>query len=179
MPHLPPAFSPRPGAIGETLVVAAGERGCRLGIARQDREEVVKTLGVKFEARRKLPQERVQLLLEAQHAGGDEIGERRLDVAKLLQVRDKPAALDGKDKAFRSFVMPSGEGVGVLERIMGADLDRVDLPAGIGELVGMSQPGRIKAPAPAAIGPAGDADANCPRTAHRPSPIGCDTTTRC
>jgi len=49
-----------------------------------------------------LPQERTQLLLEAQHAGGEEVGERRLDVAKLLQMRDKPAALDGEDKALVS-----------------------------------------------------------------------------
>src|SRR5204863_2191023 len=113
------------------------------------------------EARRKLPQERAQLLLEAQHAGGEEIGERRLDVAKLLQMRDKSAALDGEDKAVRGFVMPSGEGIGVLERIMGAvDLDRVDLPAGIGQLIGMPQFARIEGAAPAAIIPTGDADAH-------------------
>src|SRR5439155_10452679 len=112
-----------------------------------------------------------QLLLEPQHAGGEEIGERRLDVVELFEVSDEPAALDGEDKAFRGFVMPSGEGIGALERVMGTvDLDRVDLAARIGKLVGMTQPARIKCAAPAAMGPAGDADAHLARATHRRAP---------
>ena len=130
-----------------------GRRGLR--VRRQQSKKVFETCGVKSEARRKLPQERAQLLLEAQHAGGEEIGERRLDVAKLLQMRDEPAALDGEDKAFRGFVMPSGEGIGALERVVGAvDLDRVDLPAGKGKLVGVPQAARVESSAPSAVGPA-------------------------
>ena len=48
-----------------------------------------------------------------------------------------------------------------LQRIMRAvDLDRVEMPAGVGQLVVLSQPWRIKIAAPAAIPPAGDADAD-------------------
>ena len=111
VPQLAPAFGPRPGAAGEPVVVAAGERGGRLRVARQEREEMVETLGVKSEARRKLPQERAQLLLEPQYAGGEEIGERRLDIVQLFEVGDVPAALDREDKPFRGFVVPPGEGV--------------------------------------------------------------------
>ena len=126
---------------------------------------------VEPEAGRELPQEGAELLLEPQHAGGEEIGERRLYIMQLFEVSDEPAALDGEDEAVRGVVMPSCEGVGALERIMRAvDLDRVDLPAGVGQLVGMAQPARIKGPAPAAIVPAGNADADGPGTAHTQVP---------
>src|SRR5215467_10074622 len=122
---------------------------------------------VEPEARRELPQEGAELLLKPQHAGGEEIGERRLYIMQLFEVSDEPAALDGEDEAVRGVVMPSREGVGALERIMRAvDLNRVDLPAGIGQLVGMAQPARIKRAAPPAIVPAGNADADDARTAH-------------
>ncbi len=178
--QLPPAFGARPGAAGESLLVPFGEGRRGLGVPWQQSEEMFEARGVESEARRELPEERAELVIEAQHAGGKEIGERRLDVAKLLQMRDEPAALDGEDKAIRGFVTPFGEGIGVLERIVGAvDLDRVDLPAGEGQLIGVPQFPRIKRAAPAAVVPAGDADAQAPRTAHRPSPTGCDTTPRC
>ena len=61
---------------------------------------------------------------------------------------------------------------------MGAvDLDRVDLPAGKGQLIGMPQLARIKGAAPAAIVPAGDADADGARTAHRRAPRRCAKST--
>ena len=70
---------------------------------------MVEPLGVESEPRRELPQKGPELLFEPQHAGGEEIGERRLDVAQLLQVGDEPAAFDGEDKAFRGLVAPSCE----------------------------------------------------------------------
>jgi hypothetical protein len=116
--------------------VPFGERRGGFRVPRQRPDETVEAGGVEFEPRRELPQERAQVLLQPQHAGGEEIGERRFDVVKLFEVGDEPAALDGKDKAFRRLVMPSGKGIGVLERVVGAvDLDRVDQPAGIGELI--------------------------------------------
>ena len=180
VPQLPSAFGLRPGAAGEPVVVAAGERGGRLAVARQDREEMVETLGVKFEARRELPQEGAEFLVEAQYAGGEEIGERRLYVSQLFEVGDEPAALDREDKTFRCLVAPSGEGFGALQRIMRAvDLDRVNLPAREGQLIGMPQFARIKGAAPAAIVPAGDADADGARTAHRRTPRRCAKSCRC
>ena len=55
VPQLSPALGPRPGAAGEPVVVAAGERGGSLSVARQDREETVETFGVKSKAGRELP----------------------------------------------------------------------------------------------------------------------------
>ena len=172
--QLAPAAGQCPSAAGEALVVPFGEGRRLLGVPRQQGEEMFEARRVEPEARRELPQEGALLLIEAQHAGGEEIGERRLDIAQLLQMRDEPAALDGEDKALRSLVTPSGEGFGALQRVVGAvDLDGVDLPAREGQLIGMPQPGRIEAPAPAAIGPAGDADPDLPGAAHRPSSRGC------
>ncbi len=180
VPQLAPAFGLRPGAAGEPVVVAAGERGGRLGVARQNGEEVVETLGIKSEARRELPQEGAEFLVEAQYAGGEEIGERRLYVSQLFEVGDEPAALDREDKPFRCLVAPSGEGFGALQRIMRAvDLDRVNLPAREGQLIGMPQFARIKGAAPAAIVPAGDADADGARAAHRRTPRRCAKSCQC
>ena len=148
-----------------------GERRRGFGVARQEGKELLEPRRVEAEARRELPQEGPQLLLEPQYAGGEEIGERGLYIMQLFEVGDKPAALDGKLEAVRGLVMPSREGVGSLERIMRAvDLGRVDPPAGVGELVGLAQPARIKAAAPAAIGPAGNADTNGAGPAHGQAP---------
>src|SRR5436853_1331884 len=86
---------------------------------------------------------------------------------------DEPAALDGKDETVRRLVMPARERFGALQRIMRAvDLDRVEMPAGVGQLVGLAQLLRVEAAAPAGIAPAGDADPDparppCGGAAHR------------
>src|ERR1700694_1234796 len=101
---------------------------------------MVEALEREAEARRELPQERAEFLLQPQDPGGEEIGERRLDLAQPPDVGDEPRALDGEDKALRGLVIPPGKGVGALQRIEGAvDLDRLDLPAGIGKLVGLEE----------------------------------------
>src|SRR3954449_5350488 len=72
---------------------------------------------------------------------------------------DEPAALDCEDETVRRLVMPLREIFGALQRVMRAvDLDRVEMAGGMGELVALAQPLRIKAAAPAAIAPAGDSD---------------------
>src|SRR5262249_43977893 len=50
------------------------------------------------------------------------------------------------------------------------DLDRVDLAAGIGQLVGLQQARGVEVAAPRRIGPAGDADPYGPAAGHRPAP---------
>src|SRR5262249_46551490 len=135
------------------------------------RQEMLKAFIVKSEAGRELPQKGAQFLFEPQDAGGKEIGERGFDVAELLQMGDEPAALDHEHKALRGLVVPSRKGIGVLQRIMGAvDLDRVAPPAGMGELIGIPQSRWVKAPAPASIGPAGDADSDMGGAAHLQNP---------
>ena len=37
-------------------------------------------------------------MIESEHAGSEEVRQRRLDVAQLLHVRDEPPALDSKDE---------------------------------------------------------------------------------
>src|SRR5437868_716454 len=87
---------------------------------------------------------------------------------------DETAAFDREDKIVGCLVMPAGEEFGPLQRIMRAvDLDRIEMPAGIRELVALAQLFRIEAAAPAGIAPPGNADpdsarAGCGAAAHGP-----------
>src|SRR5690348_18018245 len=84
----------------------------------------------------KTAQKRPELFFEAQYARGKEIGERRLDIAQLFHMRDKAAALDRENKISGRFGVPAFEEFRPLQRIMRTvDLDRVDMAAGIGQLV--------------------------------------------
>ena len=174
VPQLAPALGLGPGTLGKPVAAAFGEGGSGLGIARQQGEEMVEAFGIEAEIGRELPQARAELLLQPQDARGEEIGERGLDLAQPPDVGDVARALDGEHKALRGLVIPASKGVGPLQRIKGAvDLDRLDLPAGIGELVRVQQTGRIKVAAPRRVGPAGDADPHNAAAAHRPEPGGC------
>jgi len=121
-----------PGAIGEPVATAFGKGRGGVGVARQQREEMIEPFGGEAEARRELPQHGPELLLEPQDARGEEIGERRLDFAQPPDMGDEARALDREHKTLRRLVVPSGKGIGALQPIERAvDLDRVDLPAGI------------------------------------------------
>ena len=121
-----------PGAIGEPVATAFGKGRGGVGVARQQREEMIEPFGGEAEARRELPQHRAELLPEPQDTGGEEIGERGLDLAQPPDVGDEARALDREDKILRGLVVPTGKSVGALQPIERAvDLDRVDLPAGI------------------------------------------------
>src|SRR5215469_18531208 len=132
---------------------------------------MIETFGREAKARRELPQHGTELLLEPQDARGKEIGERGLDIAQPPDVSDKARTLDREDKLLRGLVVPPSKGIGALQPVKRAvDLDRVDLPAGMGQLVGLQQTGRIKVAAPWRIGPTGDPDPDDPGAAHRPVP---------
>jgi hypothetical protein len=186
-PAAAPGFGP--GAPGEAPVVSLGKHYGGLAVARQHCEKPVELFSIEAEARRELPQKRAELLLQPQDPGGEEIGERGFDVAQLLHMGDEAAALDGEDETVRRLVMPAREGFGALQRVMRAvDLDRVDMPAGIGQLVGLSQLLRVEAAAPAGIAPAGDADpdptiagcpAGCGGAAHGLAPASRDKSRAC
>src|SRR5437764_7203976 len=87
---------------------------------------------------------------------------------------DETAALDREDEIIGRFVVPAGEEFGPLQRIMRTvDLDRIEMPAGIGELIALAQLLRVEAAAPAGIAPARDADPDlagtgCGAAAHGP-----------
>src|SRR5215469_3841009 len=129
---------------------------------------MIETFGREAKARRELPQHGTELLLEPQDARGKEIGERGLDIAQPPDVSDKARTLDREDKLLRGLVVPPGKGIRALEPVKRAvDLYRVDLPAGIGQLVGLQQAGRIKVAAPWRIGPTRDPNSYVPAAAHR------------
>ena len=50
---------------------------------------------------RQLPEHGPELGPQSEHARGEEVGQRRLDVAQLLHVRDEPAALHREDEVLR------------------------------------------------------------------------------
>jgi hypothetical protein len=130
-----------PGAALQSMIVMLGECRGRGAVPRQHSEEPVEPLGIEAEARWELPQKRPEFLFEAENPGGEEIGERGFDIAQLLHMSDEPAALDREDKILGRLVTPAGKGFGPLQRIMRAvDLDRIEMPAGIGELVALAQP---------------------------------------
>src|SRR5215472_11211131 len=153
------------------MVVALGECRGRFRIFWQQREEMFEPRTIEPEPGRELPQKRAQFLREPQYTRGKKVGERRLDVMQLLQVRDIAAALDREDEAFRGILVPPRKGIGPLQRIMrAADLDRADLAAGAGKLVRLAHSARIERAALAAVAPAGDADPHRPAAAHHKAP---------
>src|SRR5215472_13607215 len=139
---------------------------------------MVEALGREAEARRELPQHGPELFLEAQDAGGEEIGERGLDLAQPPDMGDKPRRFDREKKSLRGLLVPAGKSVGPLQPVERAvDLDRLDLAARIGKLAGMQQAFRVEGSAPSAIGPARDADPHRAGPAHRAAPSGLTATT--
>src|SRR5690606_3395492 len=161
-----------PGAAGQAVVVAAGELRCGGGGAGQQREEAREAVAVEGEVGRELPEDGAELVAEEQHAGGEEVGERRLDVAQLLHVGDEAAALDGEEEAGRRRVVPAAEAGRALERVERAvDLDAVEPTARVLEFAAARQSGRIEAVVPAPVRPAGDADAQV-HAVHPNSGVG-------
>ena len=159
-----------PGAIGEPVATAFGKGRGGVGVARQQREEMIEPFGGEAEARRELPQHGPELFLEAQDPGGEEIGKRGLDLAQSPDMGDKPRRLDREEKSLRGLVVPAGKRIRPLQPVKRAvDLDRLDLAARIGKLAGMRQALWVEGSAPSAIGPAGDADPHRTDAAHRPT----------
>src|SRR4051812_36011547 len=101
---------------------------------------MLKAPRVEAEHRRKLPEERTELLAQRQHARGEEVRERLLDALQPQHVRDVARALHGVDKpAWRGFV-PFLVVLRALERIKRAvDLDAAEVPRGEFELAALRQ----------------------------------------
>src|SRR3546814_13700826 len=107
---------------------------------------------VETEIRRKLPQDRSKLAPEEQQPRGEEIGKRRFDFPKPLQVGDVAAALDRENEVVRRLGAPAPKAVRPLQRVKGAvDLDRVELTAGIIQFATLRQTLRIEYAAPGRI----------------------------
>ena len=159
VPQRPVGQHPGPGPVGQPLVVASGQVGRFAGGGGQPGEEVGQPVGVESQRRRQLPQQRSQLVLQGQHPGAEEVGQRRVDVAQLLHVGDEAAALDREHEARRGLGRPAvvaGRPLQGVERAV--DLDRGHPGGRVGQLLPMRQALGVEVPAPGRIDPAGDAD---------------------
>src|SRR5688572_3252720 len=112
------------------------------------------------EVRRELPEDGTQLLAQVEHARGEEIGERGLDVLQPQHVRDVARPLDGKYESFRCVRVPTGIAGRPLQRIERAvDLDDGKDAGRVLEFGMLWQVFGIKRAAPRFVAPTGDADA--------------------
>ena len=143
------------------LIMVGGDLGCCPRGTRQLRKERVHPIRVEAEIRWELPQDRTQLLIEGEHARGEEVRQRRLDAAQFLHVRDETPALHGKDEVLRDRGRPSLEAGPALQGVEAAvDLNGVHALGHISQLFAMRQPRRIELPSPGWVGPARNADPN-------------------
>ena len=76
-------------------------------VARGGARKFAKTFFVPAKVRRELPEDRAQFFTEAENPGSEEVGQRHLDVAQLLHVRDEARALDAKHEIVRRFGTPT------------------------------------------------------------------------
>src|SRR6266511_5399489 len=104
-------------AASHFLVAAARERARLVGVARQQIEEALESIGVEAEHRRQLPQERTELVAQIGDARGEEVRERQLRVAKLQHMRDEARPLDAEHEIRRRLVVPARVVLGPLQRV--------------------------------------------------------------
>src|SRR5258706_12794764 len=161
VPDRPFAVDREPAAAAHPVVVALRQLGCGARVARQQAKEGLEAGCIEREALRELPQHRAELLVQGKHTGGEEVGERCLDVLELLHVGDEAPALEGEHEAGRRLGMPGAIQLGPLQGIEAAvNLDRVEALRGIAQLVALAQPLGIEAATPTGVAPTRDADAN-------------------
>ena len=149
VPQVAPVPRLGPGALGEPVAAPFGEGGGGLGVARQQCQEMVETLGIEAKGRRELPEDRAELLLQPQDAGGKEIGERRLDLAQPPDMGDEARALDAEDEIRRRLGVPARVAFRALQRVERAvKLDRRKPARCVLELATLRQALRIERSAP-------------------------------
>src|SRR5688572_25287171 len=100
-------IGPEPRARLDLVIVACGQpRRCGRVFWKQAQKRL-ETIGVEAELRRKLPQNRSQLVLERQDAGRKEVRDRGVDVLQLLHMCDEAATLDRELEAARRRIAPA------------------------------------------------------------------------
>src|SRR5205085_346793 len=65
-------------------------------VSRQKRKKIEETFSIKSEVRRQLPQDRTQLFVQSQNAGGEKVRQWRLRVPQLFHVSDKSRSFNAK-----------------------------------------------------------------------------------
>ena len=98
MPDRPRAVDARPGASLQPRVVLPREPRRVLRIARQQLEERLETAEVERPLRAELPEDRPELLVEAQRARGEEVRERALTSRSFFMCVMKREPLIAKRK---------------------------------------------------------------------------------
>src|ERR1700712_907711 len=139
----------RPELVAADLVVVpSGElRRLRRGPG-QEREELAHDRGVPGEVGRQLPQDRPELRPEGQHPLCEEVGQRHLDVAQPLHVRDEPAALDREHEVLGHLFAPLLPARGSLQRV-----ERAELGGGVLQLASLRQVRGVEVAAPRRVAP--------------------------
>nr|BFE93741.1 hypothetical protein GCM10020185_42770 [Pseudomonas brassicacearum subsp. brassicacearum] len=131
----------------QARLVLAGQGGGTFGVVGQLLEEVFEQFRVEFETGRKLPEDRAQLLLELQHAGGEEIGQGLADVPQALDVGDETRGLDAEHEAGRCLGVPLGIPFGALQGVeRSIDFDAVDRSRGELQFPFLGQPLGVEVP---------------------------------
>jgi N-carbamoyl-L-amino-acid hydrolase len=173
VPHLdgvpqPPVLGHRePRPVLHALVVPGRQLRRGKGRARELLEEAGHPLRVVAELRRQLPQERAELVVEGEHPGGEEVRERRRDVAELLHVRDEARPLHREDEVLRRLRVPLPPRLGPLQGVERAvDLDRAQAARGELELAPLRQARGVEHAPPRRVAPPRDAD---PDLRHGPT----------
>ena len=111
--------------------------------------------------RRKLPDDGAEFFPEAKEPGGEKVGEGLPRFRQLAEVRQEAPALEREHKAGRSDLVPRLEGRRPLQGVEGSvDFERVETPAGVGQLVLLRQSDRVEIPPPRRVVPTRDADAD-------------------
>jgi hypothetical protein len=99
------------GAAGQAAVVTAGQLLGGGEIARQGGEETFRPFRRKPQLGRELPQDGAELRAQAEHALGEEVGQRGGAAPELEHVGDVAAGFDGKDELGTDLRAPIGEAV--------------------------------------------------------------------
>jgi hypothetical protein len=134
MPQWTIGADPGPAAAGQPLVVLAGQITGFGRRARQPRQELSQDVLIEGQVRRQLPEDGPEFGLQRQHPGGEEVGQRRVDIAQLLQMGDEAAALDREHEVGRRLFGPAVIGLGTLQSVKRAvDLDRSEPLGRVGQ----------------------------------------------
>jgi hypothetical protein len=137
------------------------------GIARQAFEEAREQVVVVLEVGGKLPQHGPEFLPQLEHAGREEIGQRRVDVAQPPHVRDEARRLHREHEAARRCIAPARVTFRPLQRIKRTiQFDAGEVPRRVGEFIALHQALRIEHATPRRVTPPRNADADPGHARH-------------
>ena len=139
----------KPRATRHRVVVAASDRGCGIGIVRQQGQKSLEKVWIVGKGPRELPEDWPELLAQVRDPGGQKIGERLLHLGEPPEVCDEARALDAEDEIRRRLGVPARVAFRALQRVERAvKLDRRKPARCVLELATLRQALRIERSAP-------------------------------